>query len=175
MSDFIIKPAKLIDPAHILKYWKDLSEVYSFLEYRFCNFKEPAITDALEHTYRNPYSTFFVLPNRSDPAVPIYAEYSIETFQTLYPRPGAAMIHFSFNPYFKDDIIRIVNYAHDVIFSTSLRSLIGLTPVTNRPAQVMLKRFGYKRLTVLPKAAYHHGEPVDGILSVRKKKTNDER
>ena len=152
-----------------LRYWTDLSEVHPFLEYRFCNFKKPTITDALEHTYRNPYSTFFVLPDNSGPDLRIRAEYTIETFQTLYPRPGAAMIHFSFNPRFKDDMVNIVNFAHEAIFSTSLQSLIGLTPVTNRPAQVMLKRLGYKRLTTLPGAAYHYGEPVDGILSVRKK------
>lgn len=167
MSDLSITPAKLVDPLLVLDYWTMLSEVFPFLEYRFCNIKKPTVSDAMTHTYKNPYSTFFVMRPDKDFKFRIVGEYTLEFFNTLYPRPRVALIHFSFSPYEKETV-RIVEHAHDVIFSTSIRSLIGLTPVDNKPAQVMLKRFGYKRLTVLPNAAYHYGEPVDGVLSVRK-------
>ncbi len=171
MAKFFIKPAKLIPPKAILKYWTTLSEVYPFLEYRFCNLKNPTIEDAMGHTYQNPFSVFFVMRNISMGAQDqaLIAEYTIETFQTFFPKPATALMHFSFNPFYKKDLLEVAEYAHKTIFSSTLRSLVGLTPVTNKPAQIMLKRLGYKRLTVLPGAAYHHGEPVDGILSVRMK------
>ena len=162
-ADYSVLPVISIPPAAILRYWQSLRNVHPFLQYRFNNLRRPTLHDAMTHTYQNQFSTFFVLAGHNVNTDDVMAEFTLEG---LGHRNRVSLIHFSFLPRTPLAIqTQVARLVHSHIFATNIRVLLGLTPVTNRPALIAIQKFGYKRLAEIPFSAHDEGEPVTGVLT----------
>ena len=161
-THYTILPVVSIHPSAILQYWSTLADYYPFLNDRFCDLRSPTIRDAMAYSYQHQYQQFFIFPpNAHAPA----AEF---TLTNHYSR--SAHIHFSFNPHYTKPFSRmkeIADQALGMIFATSIKTLIGITPKPNRVACQTVIRLGYKHLATIPNIAYYEGEPCDGFLTQR--------
>ena len=163
-TSYTILPTISVHPASILKYWTALADVYPFLNDRFCDLHHPTIQDAMYYTYQHQYQQFFIFPPSASTPIPV-AEF---TLTNHYAR--SAHMHFSFNPYYTKPFSRmkeIADQAHELVFSTHIKTLIGITPKPNRHACQSVIKFGYKHLATIPNIAYYEGEPCDGFLTQR--------
>jgi len=155
-----------LSPEEVTRYWSHIYEC-DLLSRRICHIINPTVEDALHLVQQYPYQFYYVKSGGE-----MVAEFMLEGFTG-----EAAQIHFSMNPQnpfiFSLQLAREVS--NDVLTKWQkkgnkqpfLRSLYGMTPSSNRPALLFIRRAGFLRKAVLPYGIYDRGELADAVLTVK--------
>ena len=153
-----IKNILTLNPDQVQEYWQKLY-MDDLLDDRLCDLENPTWSDVLDMVAKIGKDIYHLLENGR-----IVAEFTLEN-QT----GAAAQIHFSMHP---DNTLRqslnYAEYAIQYIFAnSSIETLYGLTPYTNRTACLFALKAGFKKIGILPRGIKHNGAVVDAMISMR--------
>lgn len=140
-------------------YWQTLYKE-GYLDFRLCNVDNPTWEDVKEMIHRMGDTMFAVVNEKAE----IQGEFMLENFTGL-----AAQIHFSIKPgQHVSSAVRLMRWASDeVLHHGFIKTLYGLTPVTNRAARIYNVRAGFKCIGTLPNGIKDRGKIVDGLIMVK--------
>lgn len=135
-------------------YWKKIIE-RDLLKFRLPDVVDPTIKDVMEMSKIPSNICYYLVDPLSKIIV---AEAMLNGVQGL-----CAYLHFSFNPDFHGvEAVRIANIALSHIFEIrhkvsdrQLRTLIGMTPLSNRLAIKFLHKLKFKKLDILHDVYYN--------------------
>lgn len=167
MDNLVILPAANAPYESVRAYWEALKEADT-IKYRLCDIADPGY-DEVAIMYSNPALNCFVIIDTK--TLFVKGEFMLENFTGR-----SAQVHFSMHPDngFKESIA-IGTWANDTALATwkhpeggpYVKSLFGLTPMSNRVACLFIQRCGYKKIGVLPSGITDRGEVVDAMISIR--------
>lgn len=152
----IIK-ALTAQPRDLVQEYFQVLYMYDLLKDRFYDTKNPTWSDVEQIIrYRGP-GMFFVFDTEKDSGVPI-AEFTLD-----FPTGKANMIHFSVHPDLPwSEVIKTMKFGVWSVLTQWKRkdgspyslALSGLTPLRLRPACISVLKTGFRKLGVVPGAAY---------------------
>jgi hypothetical protein len=152
------------------KYFGDLVEA-DLLKYRIPEVKNPTVETAIKMIANKRSHNFFMQDTNTGDFV---GEFMTADFRGL-----AAAIHFSTHPsLWGRNSIAAAKAAIDWLFSLTsqkpysrpyVKTLIGLTPVSNRLAVRFLKKVGFEIKTIIPDSYYlaYDNKYDDAVLSLK--------
>lgn len=139
------------------EYWQVLY-MHDLLKYRLCDIENPTWDDVREMIVKFGKNIYFVFGQNE-----IVGEFMLENFTG-----AAAQIHFSVHPKVGKFNVAITKWTIEQIFEhTTIRTLFGLTPVTNRAARIFNRKVGFRKIATLPNGVTDRGKIVDGYIMVK--------
>lgn len=167
-EEMVVLQTRKIPPTIVEYYWQRLY-YHDFLRYRLCDFTHPTWADAKAMLERHPEHSYLAVLPDGEPVI----EFLMEGFTGK-----SAVIHFSARPENNTrDTIEMCTRITDTILTQwkikthtgdsepFLENIMGITPVTNRAACIMVQKIGFKKTCVMPFSATHFGEAVDGMVT----------
>jgi len=163
----IFLPSTSITSALVETYWTDLATVPEQFKARFNEHEKPTIKDALCVSMNPATISWFAFDVIESPPRSPLGEFTIQ------PLNGAsALVHFSANPVYHLNLAEKFDISiqfHKLFFSRFSHTLIGVTPIDNKPAVATTTRFGYKVVGIIPDIVYTEGKRTPGMLSYMSK------
>lgn len=162
------------DPKDIETYWETLLEADT-LKYRLCDIIKPSMYNVRLMTGRPFIQQYYIWDNATQPRPMITGEFMLENFTGK-----AAQVHFSMHPgnafrysvetakKFTDLVLNFWTLRRDPT-KPFLKTMYGLTPVTNRVASFFNQRVGFKKIGIIPSGMKDRGKIVDGILTIKER------
>ncbi len=168
MINRAIFPIKSVPPDVVETYWQTLY-MNDTLQFRLCDTIDPTWADVKDMIGRLGNQMYMVIDTDNGQAI---AEFMFEGFTGR-----SAQVHFSMHPNnsFKESIA-LGKWTNDTVLNEwkhpddggpYLRSLYGLTPVTNRAGCIFALKTGYKKIGVLPGGMIDRGKIVDAMITIR--------
>ena len=161
-----IIPLMECNPHLVQAYFQHLA-IFNTLQKRFPEIKDVAFSQVCKVLLANKEQVYFVTKDDR-----IICEFTLENFQGM-----AAQVHFSWRPETTfSTIVDRSKWVVDQIFNVwkrdnglpFLKTLIGVTPISNRAACLTVLRIGYVKLGVIPGAVYNASDDLyeDCMLSM---------
>lgn len=160
-----ILPLSHCNVDQVQTYWQTL-HMYDTLQYRLCDMVSPSWEDVKDMIVRMGQGMYCVFEDNK-----IVSEFALEHFTG-----HSAQVHFSMHPdnsakqnlriarEVTDDILALWKRKDDEPF---LRSIYGLTPVTNRVACIFVQKVGFKKIGILPGGISDRGKVVDAMITIK--------
>lgn len=159
-------PIHKMQPDQFYGYWREVMEA-GLLKFRLPDVVDPTIEDVAEMVKYKSNISYYLRDSRTGY---VYTECMLNNMQGL-----SAYMHFSMNPKFKGaaglafaefTLGEMFKLQHDVSGRT-LRTFIGLTPITNRLAIRFLHKLKFKKLDIISEVYYNKsiGKYTDGYVS----------
>lgn len=161
---FVHTPADLI-----LKYLDKLHR-HDMLKYRFTDVDNPTTFTVIDLFSTHGDRFHFVFDKERQEIV---GEFAIsDTISEI------GLVHFSMSPDITPhEVFHIIKEGTNEVLShwkkqdsdePFLKALVGLTPVENRRACLVIQRCGFKKIAVVPYAGRYLGKTCDALLTIKK-------
>ena len=168
-----VAPVLHIPNAVLQTYWQTLY-MHDTLKYRLCEVEDPTWSDVKEMIQQTgPHFQMCALVSQEGE---VQAEFALDNFTGQ-----SARIHFSMHPKltFKEKLLvgqTTLQYLfhelrHPNTKDPFLRSVYGLTPMSNRVACIFALKAGFKKTGVLPGGIKYLGKTDDAMISVATRET----
>lgn len=154
----------------ILNYFEKLEEA-NLLEDRLSEHKNPTVQSFVDLLQREGNKFYFVIDRvRRE----IVGEFNIS--DTL---SEVGLVHFSMSPVVKaNEVFHIIrNITNDILLKWKkrdsdepyLQALVGMTPVENKRACLVIQRCGFKKIATVPFAGRYKNECCDGLFTIKRR------
>lgn len=160
-----IAPLFSLPPDTVQLYFQTLAQ-HDTLKYRFPDIEDPQWWDIFEVIQRLGKGMYILLDNDDNPV----AEFTLENFVGR-----SAQIHFSMHPEIKmKERITISRFVQKFLLvdwinqktnKPFLKSIFGITPLSNRVACIFALKSGFKKMGILPGGCTYMGRTENAMVS----------
>lgn len=156
-------------PAGAIAAYLNTLDEQDLLKERFTDLHQPTPMRTVDLICKAADRFFFVLDKERRE---IIGEFMIS--DTI---SDAGLIHFSMSPTVKGNkVLSLIREVTDEVLhywrkegtdEPYVRSLLGVTPVENRRACLVIQRCGFKKIATIPYAGKYNGVVCDAILTIK--------
>jgi len=169
---YVVLPIEAITKEQLYQYWRAL-ELADTIKYRWSDISSPTAKQVTEYCIANPTHKYIVVDVDTGTTK---ADFSLGPFTGK-----AAQVHFSMCPtnttnlniFLADEITNCILYQwKDVndLEEVFLDTIFGLTPVSNRPACLFIRKAGFKAIGTLISGTKYLNEVDDALLTMKTRK-----